>query len=218
MALAAPSLYLSSPCRYGRPRRVTRLLSLTGGWTETSLCVFAQCVFVLLALLAIQLPLRLRCLRRNHLPPTRREQVHADRNPSKIPEDLEAFFGGCCSSCNSSLLPSAHLCSAAWFRRRGQSDSASCRCLQELLPVDLFGAGMGVGVPDMAPSPRRTPPSPAVLVDPGATRPAVCREWIWIPTFPPPPQLHTLSKTGKFLAVLRRMTATKVFLMKYSNY
>lgn len=66
---------------------------------------------------------------------------------------------------------------AAGFQSRGQADNACYYHLQELLPLDPFGAGMGVRVPDIAPSPCRTSPSPAVFVALGvsATRPAVCR-------------------------------------------
>lgn len=41
---------------------------------------------------------------------------------------------------------------AVWSQRGGQAGNACC-CLQEFLPLDPFGAGMGVGVPDVAPSP-----------------------------------------------------------------
>lgn len=73
---------------------VPRLLSLTGGRKETSLRVFSKCASVLLALLAIQLPLGPKSLRRKHLPPAGPELVLPDRSTSRTPEGLELSLEG----------------------------------------------------------------------------------------------------------------------------
>lgn len=99
---------------------------------------------------------------------------------------------------------------------------ATVTCRIRILPLDPFGARMGVGVPAVAPSPGRPPRSPAVLVAPGvpASWPAVCSAHSRVdlePDLPTTSMTVNLSKIGKFLTLLRRIKTTKVCVMKYSD-
>lgn len=80
--------------RMSAPGGVPRLLSLTGGRKETSLRVFSKCASVLLAPVAIQLPLGPKSLRRKHLLPAGPELVLPDRSTSRTPEGLELSLEG----------------------------------------------------------------------------------------------------------------------------
>lgn len=136
--LAAPHPVPRPSSAVWPPRRVPRLLSLTGGWKETSPCVFSKRASVLLPPLAIQLPLGPKSISRKHLPPTRAEVALADRSTPGIPEGLELFWRLLLQtldsiSCNSNLLPSVHLLKLRDFRaedRLMMSVVAACRnCL-----------------------------------------------------------------------------------------
>lgn len=171
------------PHPYGRPGGgVPRLLSLTGGWKETSLRVFSKCASVLLAPLAIQLPLRPKSLRRKHLPPAGPELVLPDRSTSRIPEGLELSLegvGGRRSTPAAATQTSSQVSvsvKAVGFQSRRQADNACHRHLQNPDPASgsIWGRGGGRGA-SRSPFSQQTTTQPRCVGGPRCPCQLACR-------------------------------------------